>query len=273
MFRFLIGSLLLLLSQTYAKNTVPSIYQKVAKFHGMTATKLYSEATAHASITKNGQIIVWPWVVEKHGQKIRFSNQRMLIEFIKQQPSFKGLFVGAFRIDITHAKFTDAILLTRPEVNAHAWVVLNHKHAYKAQKKYRRKTPLFQMIDGIAKKQGLDPRLVHAVIKQESAYRTNAISHAGAVGLMQIMPATGKDLGLHSKSDLLNPYKNVDAGVRYLKAQLITFKSLDKALAAYNAGPGAVRKYRGIPPYKETQKYVKRILADYKKRTKQVGHG
>lgn len=112
-------------------------------------------------------------------------------------------------------------------------------------------------------KSGVDPRFIHAVIKQESRYQNKAISHAGAQGLMQLMPATAKRFGN------TNPYdatSNVEAGTKYLKWLLKRFNGdVTLALAGYNAGEGAVDKYDGVPPYNETQNYVKKIVANYGK--------
>ena len=110
---------------------------------------------------------------------------------------------------------------------------------------------------------GVDPRLVAAVAKRESAWNANAVSNRGAVGIMQLMPATAKYLGV---TDSYNARQNILGGTRYLKTLLDTFDGdLDLALAAYNAGPGAVAKYKGIPPYRETQAYVAAIRASYEK--------
>lgn len=107
----------------------------------------------------------------------------------------------------------------------------------------------------------IDSNLVRSVIKQESGFNPNAKSHAGAQGLMQLMPATAKSLGVFNSS---NPYQNVRGGITYLAKQLKNFDgNIQKALAAYNAGPGAVEKYNGIPPYQETQHYVENIMRDY----------
>jgi soluble lytic murein transglycosylase-like protein len=111
--------------------------------------------------------------------------------------------------------------------------------------------------------EGVDPRFIHAVIQQESRYQTRALSHAGAQGLMQLMPATAKRFGC---DDVNDPESNIKAGTKYLSWLLKRFEGdVSLALAGYNAGEGAVDKYKGIPPYKETQNYVIKITANYGK--------
>ena len=111
--------------------------------------------------------------------------------------------------------------------------------------------------------EGVDPRFIHAVIWQESRYKVKALSHAGAQGLMQLMPATAKRFGCEDPHDIT---QNVTAGTKYLAWLLKRFNGDVKlVLAGYNAGEGAVDKYDGVPPYNETQNYVKKISANYGK--------
>lgn len=108
---------------------------------------------------------------------------------------------------------------------------------------------------------GVDPDLIRAVMANESAFNPNATSTAGAQGLMQLMPETAASLGV---TDAYNPEQNVWGGTRYLRGMLDRFGgNLTKAVAAYNAGPNAVERYGGVPPYAETQSYVENVLNSY----------
>jgi soluble lytic murein transglycosylase-like protein len=108
---------------------------------------------------------------------------------------------------------------------------------------------------------GIDPRFIHAVIWQESKYKPTALSHAGAQGLMQLMPATARRFGCTDPHDMA---ANVEAGTKYLSWLLKRFNGdVTLALAGYNAGEGAVDKYNGLPPFNETQDYVRKIVASY----------
>jgi soluble lytic murein transglycosylase-like protein len=140
----------------------------------------------------------------------------------------------------------DAQLYTNPNVNI-------TKRATKEQ--------IMSMIDEASEKYGVDSKLVKALVQQESGFNPNAKSKVGALGLMQLMTSTAKGLGV---KDAMDPKQNIEGGVKYLKSMLDRFHgNTILALAAYNAGPNAVSKYDGVPPYKETQNYVKSILKNY----------
>lgn len=122
--------------------------------------------------------------------------------------------------------------------------------------------PIPQMIDEAAGRNGLPPAFVRSVARAESGFRPDVKSSAGAIGVMQLMPATAASL----KADPNDPQQNIEAGTRYLRDLLVKYDGdAAKALAAYNAGPGAVDHYKGVPPYLETVTYVDRVIQDYKK--------
>lgn len=123
-----------------------------------------------------------------------------------------------------------------------------------------RRESILSLVQRYGRTHGIDPCLVQAVLEVESDYRPNAVSSKGAQGLMQIMPETQNDLGLQRPFD---PEANIAAGVRYLNQLLERFPEVELALAAYNAGPGTVDAYNGIPPYPETRRYVRKVLDLY----------
>lgn len=125
-----------------------------------------------------------------------------------------------------------------------------------------------ELVTEAANRNGLPPDFVRSVVAVESGYRASAVSRKGAIGLMQLMPATAREYG----ADPHDPKQNVEAGTQYLRDLLWKYRNDDhqvsRALAAYNAGPKAVDKYHGIPPYRETLDYVERVLRKYEKRLK-----
>ena len=140
----------------------------------------------------------------------------------------------------------DASIYTNPNVNF-------NKRATRDE--------IISMIDDTSAKYGVDAKLIKALVKQESGFNPTAKSKAGALGLMQLMPSTAKGLGV---KDPLDAKQNIEGGVKYVKSLLNRFDgNIILALAAYNAGPNAVKKYGGIPPYAETQNYVKKVLSNY----------
>lgn len=119
-----------------------------------------------------------------------------------------------------------------------------------------------KMVEFSARQHGLDPKLAVAVAAAESGLAPDVVSSAGAVGVMQLMPETAQALGVRNIND---PRENIDAGVRYLKQMLDSFNGdVAKAIAAYNAGPQAVKNYGGVPPYSETKAYVAKVISLYK---------
>ncbi len=117
-------------------------------------------------------------------------------------------------------------------------------------------TPFASLFNEAGERHGLNPALLASVAQVESGFDPNAVSPVGARGLMQFMPATAAEMGV----DALDPASAVDGAARYLARDLARFGQVDLALAAYNAGPGAVQAHGGVPPYAETQRYVEKVL-------------
>jgi len=125
-------------------------------------------------------------------------------------------------------------------------------------------TSVQDFVNAASAKHGVDPDLIQSVIRAESGFNPKAVSRKGAQGLMQLMPATASKLGVTNSMD---PAANVDGGTQYLHEMLARFNNdLVKALAAYNAGPARVEKYKGVPPYHETYAYVSRIISDFNRK-------
>lgn len=159
----------------------------------------------------------------------------------------------------------------RPMINSKAKLVrrskdltnMGHYVARRTVRAKRRMRLWSYFIFEESRKYGIDDSLVKAVIYTESYFNPNATSHKGASGLMQLMPATAAKYGV---SDLYNPRQNIVAGIKHLKYLLTLYpNNLKHAIAAYNAGENAVDKYNGIPPYRETQGYVKKVMKHFKR--------
>lgn len=122
-----------------------------------------------------------------------------------------------------------------------------------------KQSDIAKMVHLAASKHGVDPKLAMAVAEAESGLSVDVVSPVGAVGVMQLMPETARSLGIGNIND---PRENIDGGIRYLKQMLTMFNGdVTKAVAAYNAGPQAVRNYNGVPPYSETRNYVAKVLS------------
>lgn len=141
--------------------------------------------------------------------------------------------------------------------------IISSNKVWAAPKNISSSTKIEKAIQDAAAKYQLSPKLIKGIIKAESNYEVNAVSSAGAQGLMQLMPGTAKDLGVDKPFDI---HQNIDAGVRYLRQMLDMFDgNLKKALSAYNAGPATVKRYNGDVPFSETRQYVDRVIENLKK--------
>lgn len=131
--------------------------------------------------------------------------------------------------------------------------------------------PIQLMIDRVSQEEGVDANLIRSIVEQESGFNPMAVSGKGAKGLMQLMPLTAQSLGVR---DAFDPEQNVRGGSKYIRQLIQQFGGdLNKAVAAYNAGPGNVNKYGGIPPFRETQDYVQKVLGRYEGLRGKIGGG
>ncbi|MFQ5525595.1 MAG: lytic transglycosylase domain-containing protein [Thermoanaerobaculia bacterium] len=156
-------------------------------------------------------------------------------------------------------------VVQRPDGSTYVYNVPNRRRTLGIAPAARLSPPASGEIDALVAKHArgasLDAELVRAVIQVESAFDPRARSHKGAMGLMQLMPATA---AMYSVADPYDPSQNVAAGTRYLRTMLDSFGNLEVALAAYNAGPAAVKRFGGVPPYPETRDYIEKVMRVYR---------
>lgn len=273
--------------------------QKAAEF-GVDGSKLYAIVLAESGVNNEyGHYLPYPWSVTVEGRYYQFKSRTELFNYLysnrKKQHIRYGVsgrplmpvsrqtlwdslsvanninYIAAFLKSSVCKGLSDCIADYRSTQGRNQFQLISigtHKQRIPS---VQPTAHLSKIISQVSKQQGVDAALIHAIIARESAYKVYAKSHAGAMGLMQLMPGTARYLGL-KPSEFYDPYKNIDAGTRYIKEQLQSFGGrLDLALAAYNAGPGAIRKYNGIPPYKETRKYVPIVIGYYQYFKKVLG--
>ena len=160
-------------------------------------------------------------------------------------------------------RLEDLVAATQPRPAERELTLFATGPNLEAQRRFLDRVPYGSAIHLAAKRQGLDGLLVAAIVSVESRFSAGAVSPRGAQGLMQVRPTVGEAYGA---GDLFDPYVNVDAGSRYLRSLMKDYKGdLELTLAAYNAGPAAVARYGGVPPFRETREYVRKVLTTYEK--------
>lgn len=277
-------SLQLFAAQANSVISVPSYFSTAApSLSDEEHQRLYALALVNSRQQFRGYWVAWPWTIFHKGKAVHLKDQIELMRYLQAAPHTPfGLF-ALTSDDFNQYGFDkrDLGLLTQPQLQvsivAEHFDAANNQWLKQLVKQYNIKKPKFnkatqrlplnklskgnlnQIIADNANRYRVPAYLIKAVIRAESAFNTRAVSHVGARGLMQVMPATARSMGVNPKH-LFEPAVAIDAGTRYLALQLKAFKSVPLALAAYNAGPGAVKKYGNkIPPYKETQNYVKKV--------------
>ncbi len=199
-------------------------------------------ANVYSYISADGSSILTDQRIRKKGYK--------LIKVYKVKKKKKAVFNKAYSLKKS--------LYKKPSKRGGNGIVYrcsDKQHLVSKARAYRRTIQVYSRIYGV------EEELIHAIVKQESCFNEKAHSRAGAIGLMQLMPSTADMMKI---SNPWNPEQNIQAGVRYISEMLSMFKGKKRfAIAAYNAGPGNVKKYSGIPPFQETKNYVKKVMAEY----------
>jgi len=193
----------------------------------------------------------------RKGKKKRLSKNRKKKRYGKKRKYLSKKFKKSRNIKRKKNKSLGNIVKANGRDNGIITGCHSYKHLSRQARIYQKTIKIYSQIYNV------DAELIHAIVRQESCFNEGAHSRVGAIGLMQLMPQTA--LGLRI-TDPWNPEHNIQGGIKYIAQMLKTFNGNPKfAIAAYNAGPGNVSKYGGIPPFKETQNYVKKVYAEYKR--------
>ena len=244
-----------------AAATMPNYIRETATRYQLEAGELWRGSDA------------WPWLVWHNGQPVRLRDQNALIRYLQADPSIP---FGLWQLRL--ADFPGKLSLaqaTLPRVQAEL-AARRLQSRQSSQPATARRAPrpaatpsptlpcYAEHIQQASARYGVSPLLISAVIGSESACQQGAVSPKGARGLMQVMPDTARSMG-YDPADMFEPAIAIDAGTRYLAMQLRAFGRVDLGLAAYNAGPKAVERHGGIPPYQETRNYVQKTVRQYAK--------
>jgi hypothetical protein len=202
-----------------------------------------SHANVYSYVSADGSSILTDQRIKKKGYK--------LIKVYKVKKKKKAVFSKTHSLKKTRYRKP-----SKRKGNGIVYRCSDKQHLASKARAYQRTIQVYSRIYGV------EEELIHAIVKQESCFNERAHSRAGAIGLMQLMPGTADMMKI---SNPWNPEQNIQAGVKYISEMLSMFRGKKRfAIAAYNAGPGNVRKYRGIPPFRETKNYVKKVMAEYR---------
>lgn len=221
---------------------------------------LFSEALAWLFFSLAAMVLALPLAMGQHQVGL---GEVFSIASSPPRPLYTSLMLGAAgdypAPAIVNLNFEPSLALARLSPNQELLDELNG--APRVRPAWNSAANYEEMIEQTARQYQVSPILVKAVIQAESSFNAQAVSQRGAVGLMQVMPATGRSVGIHNLRD---PQSNITAGVKYLKKLLILFNDDERlAVAAYNCGPEAMRRWDNQPPYKETIDFVDRVMAYY----------
>ena len=271
--RHLLALCALFALRAFAAPQIPDLYQQIAARHGVPVTQLYQRVLARSGwVNEHRQLVAWPWTVQLGGQRYQFRDRLEMFNWLVEQRSrgtrvLFGLDARPLGLQTREQLWAELDVVAMIDRSARLLGAELHPPVQSPLPRVpatgvAMHTALQPLVRQVSHETGVDELLLHAVINQESSGNRWARSPKGAMGLMQLMPATARGLGL-TETQFYEPYPNLLGGATYLKQQLRDFGSLELALAAYNAGPEAVRRHGGIPPYRETRNYVSRITSRY----------